>query len=56
MRSEIIYYMSNIIALLSVVVAFIYYVSIFAFGKDGCKPLFYFSILLILYAIFMRLI
>ena len=56
MRSEIIYYMSNIITLLSVVTAFIYYVSIFTFGKDGCKPLFYFSILLILYAIFMRLI
>ena len=54
--SELICYMPNIITLLSAVAAFIYYVSIFTFGKDGCKPLFYFSILLILYAIFMRLI
>ena len=45
----------NIIAVCSVVAAFIYYVSIFQFGKDGCKPIFYFALLLILYAIFSKM-
>ena len=54
--NELIYCISNVIAAVSVVAGSIYYTSIFAFGRDGCKPLFYFSILLILYAIFIRLI
>ena len=52
MNNFIIDIIINTIAVCSVIAAFIYYVSIFQFGKDGCKPIFYFALLLILYAIF----